>query len=58
MFTEEMVFVMGGRDSPDFEKFASYCTTAYNLVRNKGNVLMSLFIMMLAAGNITFKGTE
>jgi len=51
VFTEEMVFVMGGRGSPDFAKFAYFCTQAYNLVRNKGNLLISLFIMMLAAGN-------
>jgi len=52
VFTEEMVFVMGGRGSPDFVKFANFCTQAYNLVRNKGNLLISLFIMMLAAGII------
>ena len=50
VFTEEMAHVMGGKGSPDFIKFSNFCTQAYNLVRNKGNLIISLFIIMLAAG--------
>jgi len=45
-----MAHVMGGRGTPDFNKFSNFCTQAFNLVRNKGNLIISLFIMMLSAG--------
>jgi phosphatidylinositol-4,5-bisphosphate 3-kinase len=46
-----MAYVMGGKGSDDFEKFQDFCTKAYNLIRENGNHLISLFIMMIIAGN-------
>lgn len=50
MFTPEMAYVLGGKDHPDFHSFEGYCTTAYNLVRKHGYFLISIFMMMLSAG--------
>lgn len=50
VFTEEMAFVMGGRDGKLFKKFESYCTEAYNIVRKHGNLLINIFLLMISAG--------
>jgi phosphatidylinositol-4,5-bisphosphate 3-kinase len=50
VFTEEMAFVMGGREGKLFKKFEEHCTTAYNLVRKHGVFLINIFLLMLSAG--------
>ncbi len=45
-----MVYMMGGRDGPDFSTFQNYCTQAYNLVRKNGHLIISLFILMITSG--------
>jgi hypothetical protein len=45
-----MVYMMGGRESPDFLTFQNYCTQAYNLVRKNGPLIISLFILMITSG--------
>lgn len=36
VFTQEMAFVMGGKEGKLFKQFEEYCTTAYNMVRKHG----------------------
>ena len=50
VFTEEMAFLMGGREGEDFLLFQKYCTDAYNLVRKNGFLIIQLFMMMLSGG--------
>ncbi|CAD8067468.1 unnamed protein product [Paramecium primaurelia] len=50
VLTEEMAFVMGGRDGDLFKKFQQDCTNAYNLVRKHGHFLINIFLMNLSAG--------
>lgn len=50
VFTEEMAFVMGGKDGKLFKKFESHCTEAYNLIRKHGNFLINIFLLMISAG--------
>ncbi|KAL4497869.1 hypothetical protein ABPG72_000624 [Tetrahymena utriculariae] len=50
VFTEEMAFVMGGKDSAEFKNFTDYCTQAYNLIRKQGNFIINIFLLMLDAG--------
>jgi phosphatidylinositol-4,5-bisphosphate 3-kinase len=52
VFTEEMAFVMGGKDGKLFKQFEEYCTSAYNLVRKHGQFLINIFLMNLSAGAI------
>ena len=51
VFTEEMAFVMGGKDGKYFKTFVEFCSSAYNLVRKNGFLLTNLFMIMLSAGN-------
>eukprot|EP00005_Dracoamoeba_jomungandri_P001666 CAMPEP_0174251648 /NCGR_PEP_ID=MMETSP0439-20130205/1398_1 /TAXON_ID=0 /ORGANISM="Stereomyxa ramosa, Strain Chinc5" /LENGTH=1738 /DNA_ID=CAMNT_0015332009 /DNA_START=91 /DNA_END=5307 /DNA_ORIENTATION=+ len=50
VLTPEMAFVMGGRDSRKFDYFIRLCCRAFNIVRRHGNVIISLFAMMLRSG--------
>ena len=50
VFTEEMAFVMGKKNSKDFLLFEECCVKGYNLVRKNGHFLISIFMMMLSAG--------
>lgn len=47
VFTEEMAYVMGGKNSPGFEIFNEYSCRAYNLVRKYGRRLINLFLSMV-----------
>jgi len=50
VFTPDFAFVMGGRDSSDFNLFIDLCCTAYNIVRKHASVFINLFAMMLSTG--------
>ncbi|CAK95176.1 unnamed protein product (macronuclear) [Paramecium tetraurelia] len=50
VLTEEMAFVIGGRDGDLFKKFQQDCTNAYNLVRKHGHFIINIFLMNLSAG--------
>lgn len=50
MFTQEMAFVMGGREGKLFKQFEEHCTNAYNMVRRHGMFLINIFLMNLSAG--------
>lgn len=42
----EMVFVMGGRESQQFQRFIRLCCRAFNIVRKHANVFTNLFAMV------------
>jgi len=42
----EMVQAMGGMDGADFNKFKSYCFTAFNILRKSANLILNLFSLM------------
>jgi len=50
VFTPEFAFVMDGKDSDKFNYFVRQCQRAYNIVRQQGNFILNLFIMMLSTG--------
>lgn len=53
VFTQEMAFVMGGKnfnDSPLFIKFTGLCTKAFNVLRQNAALLENLFVLMVSAG--------
>jgi len=50
VFTEEMAFVMEGKDSESFHAFNDYCCLAYNQIRKVGRRFINLFKMMISAG--------
>jgi len=50
VFTPDFAYVMGGRDSKDFNKFVDLCCRAYNVVRKCANLFINLFAMMLSTG--------
>ena len=50
VFTEEMAYVMGGKQADKFKTFMDLCTQAYNLVRKSGNFIINIFLLMLDAG--------
>jgi phosphatidylinositol-4,5-bisphosphate 3-kinase len=47
VLTPEFVFVMGGKESPQFERFVDYCCWAYNALRRYANIFITLFAMVL-----------
>lgn len=50
VFTEEMAYVMEGKDSESFNTFNDYCCLAYNQIRKVGRRFINLFKMMRSAG--------
>ena len=50
VFTPDFAFVMGGKDSSDFNKFVDLCCSAYNILRKNANLFINLFAMMLSTG--------
>jgi len=50
VFTPDMAFVMGGRDSKDFQKFVDLSCKGYNILRQQSNLFINLFAMMLSTG--------
>eukprot|EP00003_Mantamonas_plastica_P025114 TRINITY_DN484_c0_g1_i2.p1 TRINITY_DN484_c0_g1~~TRINITY_DN484_c0_g1_i2.p1 ORF type:complete len:1321 (+),score=469.87 TRINITY_DN484_c0_g1_i2:3-3965(+) len=50
VLTPDFAYVMGGRDSEDFNEFVSLCGRAYNLLRQHAHLFFTLFSMMLSTG--------
>jgi phosphatidylinositol-4,5-bisphosphate 3-kinase len=50
VFTPDFAYVMGGKDSPDFNRFLDLCARAYNVLRKHANIFINLFAMMLSTG--------
>jgi len=48
--TQEMAYVMDGKDGYRFQFFKDYCCKAYNYVRKHGKRLINLFLLMISAG--------
>ncbi|KAK5582911.1 hypothetical protein RB653_004500 [Dictyostelium firmibasis] len=50
VFTPDMCYLMGGKESFKFSQFVNYCCTAYNIVRKNAKLFMNLFAMMVSTG--------
>jgi len=50
VLTPEFAHVIGGKDSPNFERFTKLCCSAYNILRKHSNLFINLFSMMLSTG--------
>jgi phosphatidylinositol-4,5-bisphosphate 3-kinase len=50
VFTHDFAYVMGGKDTLDFQAFVGLCCDAYNVLRNHANMFINLFAMMLSTG--------
>merc|ERR1739848_318827 len=50
VFTPQYCAVLGGRDSAGFKRFVDICKRAYNIVRAHGDLLITMFHMMLPCG--------
>ena len=50
VLTPQMAKAMGGKHSKGFQRFTEYCCTAFNLIRQKSDHLISLFVLMLCCG--------
>ena len=46
VFTPELAYVMGGKNSPDFERFCKLCAKAYNIVRKHSHIIMNMFSLV------------
>jgi len=44
--TRDMIETMGGRGSPGFEKFISYCCQAYRVLRRNASLILNLLHLM------------
>lgn len=44
---KEMVFGMGGHDSPHYVQFKNFACEAYNILRKSGNLILSLVSLMV-----------
>eukprot|EP00301_Raphidiophrys_heterophryoidea_P021396 c5841_g1_i2.p2 GENE.c5841_g1_i2~~c5841_g1_i2.p2 ORF type:complete len:180 (-),score=36.50 c5841_g1_i2:520-1059(-) len=50
VFTPDFAFVLGGKDSAEFEEFVKICCQAYNVLRHNCRVFINLFGLMLSTG--------
>jgi len=50
VLTPEMVYLMGGSSSDNFKLFESLCCRGYNILRQHGHLLLTLFSLMLSTG--------
>lgn len=50
IFTTHFSDVLGGPGHPRFEQFEEYCVEAFNVLRKNGNLLITLFFLMLSCG--------
>jgi hypothetical protein len=51
-----MVYIMGGRESQQFQRFIRLCCRAYNVVRSHAKVFTNLFAMVShARTNASFR---
>jgi phosphatidylinositol-4-phosphate 3-kinase len=46
VLTSDMVHVMGGKDSENFQLFVNLCCQAYNTIRKHANIFVNLFSMV------------
>ena len=47
---QEMVDVMGGKNSPKFEEFKQKCVNAYWVLRDNARVIVNMFYLMIDSG--------
>ncbi|KAJ3177704.1 Phosphatidylinositol (PI) 3-kinase [Irineochytrium annulatum] len=47
--SKEMIEVMGGADSPAYQRFKSFCFIAFNSLRKSANLIFNLFSLMVNA---------
>jgi len=50
VLTPDFVNVIGGKDSPGWNQFVSYCLEAFDVVRRYSYIIISLFMLMLSTG--------
>ena len=50
VLTPECAYVMGGKDSEDFQRFIKLACEAYNILRRHAALFINLFAMMLSTG--------
>ena len=48
--SQEMVDVMGGKDSPKYEEFKQKCVNAYWVLRENARVIVNMFYLMIDSG--------
>lgn len=58
VFTPEFAYVMGGKNSPGFERFVDYCCRGYNILRKYSDLFITLFALMLSTGMPELKCKE
>lgn len=58
VLTQEMAYVMDGKDGYRFQIFKDYCCKAYNYVRKHGKRLINLFFLMISAGMPELKNRD
>jgi len=58
VFTPDFAYVMGGRDSVNFNKFVELCCNSYNILRKNANLFINLFVMMVSTGIPELKNVE
>jgi len=46
---KEMVDAMGGAQSPHYQRFKTFCFTAFNILRKSANLLLNLVTLMVDA---------
>ncbi|OZJ02698.1 hypothetical protein BZG36_04601 [Bifiguratus adelaidae] len=46
---KEMIEAMGGTSSPQYQRFRSYCFTAFIILRKNANLILNLFALMVDA---------
>eukprot|EP01126_Amoeba_proteus_P004228 TRINITY_DN11421_c0_g4_i3.p1 TRINITY_DN11421_c0_g4~~TRINITY_DN11421_c0_g4_i3.p1 ORF type:complete len:857 (-),score=216.68 TRINITY_DN11421_c0_g4_i3:53-2623(-) len=50
VFTPDWAFVMGGKDSPYYEKFKANCKMAHEILQENFKLFINLFSMMIISG--------
>jgi len=50
VFTPQMAHVLGGNDGQAFHQFVELSKQAYNILRKNGNLLITLFSLMVSCG--------
>ncbi|KAF2077284.1 hypothetical protein CYY_001409 [Polysphondylium violaceum] len=50
VLTPDFVYVIGGKDSPNFNFFVDICCKAYNILRKNAHVFINMFELMLSTG--------
>jgi phosphatidylinositol-4,5-bisphosphate 3-kinase len=58
VLTQEMAYVMDGKDGYRFQIFKDYCCKAFNYVRKQGKRLINLFLLMISAGMPELKNRD